>query len=160
MSKFRQTCSALKKNSAGSPRTATGLDNVAAVRAAIERSPRRSARKHAIALQLSERSVRRILHRDLKMHPYKMVIAQEMSDRDFETHVTLCHDLLRNVPRTAVLLFSDEAHFHLSGTVNKQNFRYWSQNNPREVHQRPLHSPKVTVWCTIFEFGVWGPYFF
>jgi hypothetical protein len=29
-----------------------------------------------------------------------------------------------------------------------------------EVHQRQLHSPKVTVWCAIFEFGVWSPYFF
>jgi hypothetical protein len=55
---------------------------------------------------------------------------------------------------------SDEAHFHLSGTVNKQNFRYWSHSNPWELHQRPLHSPKVTVWCAIFEFGMWGPYFF
>ena len=44
--------------------------------------------------------------------------------------------------------------------VNKQNFRYWSQNNPRELHQRPLHSPKVTVWCAMGSFGVWGPYFF
>jgi hypothetical protein len=33
-------------------------------------------------------------------------------------------------------------------------------NNPRELHQRSLHSPKITVWCVIFEFGVWGPYFF
>jgi hypothetical protein len=24
----------------------------------------------------------------------------------------------------------------------------------------PLHSPKVTVWCAIFEFGVQGLYFF
>jgi hypothetical protein len=39
-------------------------------------------------------------------------------------------------------------------------FWYWSHNNLRELHQRPLHSPKVTVWCAIFDFGVWGPYFF
>ena len=44
--------------------------------------------------------------------------------------------------------------------VNKQNFRYWSQNNPRELHQRPLHTPKVTVWCAMGSFEVWGPYFF
>jgi hypothetical protein len=25
---------------------------------------------------------------------------------------------------------SEEAHFYLSGFVNKQNFRYWSQANP------------------------------
>ena len=101
VSNFRQTSSAPKKNSPGRPQTATELDNVAAVRAAIERSPRRSVRKHAIALQLSERRVRRMLHRDLKMHPYKMVIAQELSDRDFETRVTLCQDL----PTFLALLF-------------------------------------------------------
>ena len=41
-----------------------------------------------------------------------------------------------------------------------QNFRYWAQENPRELHQRPLHSAKVTVWCAISKFGVIGPYFF
>jgi hypothetical protein len=32
-------------------------------------------------------------------------------------------------------------------------------HNPRELHQRPLHSPSVTVWCASFEFGMWDPYF-
>lgn len=160
VSNFRQTSSALKRKSTGRPRTATGLENVAAVRTSIEQSPRRSARKHAAALHLSDRSVRRILHQELKMHPYKIVVTQELFPRDLETRTTLCRDLLRNVPRTDVMLFTDEAHFHLSGTVNKQNFRYWSEHNPQELHQRPLHSPKVTVWCAIFAYGVWGPYFF
>ena len=71
MSNFRHTSSALKKNSPGRPRTATGPDNVAAVRAAIERSPRPSARKHAIALQLSECSVRRCFTGISKCAPTK-----------------------------------------------------------------------------------------
>jgi hypothetical protein len=50
--------------------------------------------------------------------------------------------------------------FHLSGTANKQNFRYWDAENPRELHARPLHSPKVTVSCTLSSIGVIGPYFF
>jgi hypothetical protein len=50
--------------------------------------------------------------------------------------------------------------FHLSGTVNKQNFRYWAAENPPELHARPLHSPKVTVWRTLSSIGVIGPYFF
>jgi len=54
---------------------------------------------------------------------------------------------------------SDEAHFHLDGFVNKQNFRYWSEENPRQLYQRPLHSDKVTVWCAISHYGIIGPYF-
>jgi hypothetical protein len=29
-----------------------------------------------------------------------------------------------------------------------------------ELPQRPLKSPRVTVWCETFKFRVWGPYFF
>jgi hypothetical protein len=49
---------------------------------------------------------------------------------------------------------------HLSGTVNKQNFRNWAAENLRELHARPLHSPKVSVWCTLSSIGVIEPYFF
>jgi hypothetical protein len=49
--------------------------------------------------------------------------------------------------------------FHLSGTVNKQNFRYWAAENPPELHVRPLHSAKVTVWCTLSSIGVIESYF-
>ena len=94
------------------------------------------------------------------MHPYKMMLAQELSERDWETRQTLCQEVQQHVPRAAVVLFSDEAHFHLCGTVNKQNFRYWAVDNHRELHERPLHSPHVTDWCAIAEFGVWGLYFF
>jgi hypothetical protein len=45
------------------------------------------------------------------------------------------------------LLMSDEVHFNLSGFVNKQNFRYWSASNPKEIYEGPLHSFKVKVWC-------------
>jgi len=57
-------------------------------------------------------------------------------------------------------LMTDEAHFHLSGYVNKQNYRYWAPENPQELHQRPLHSERLTVWCGIASFRVLGPYFF
>ena len=49
---------------------------------AIVKSPRRSARKHSAATGLSDHSVRRILHKDLNFHPYKIAIVQELSDRD------------------------------------------------------------------------------
>ena len=53
------------------------------------------------------------------------MVAVEFLERDHEIRVVCCKDILENVPADAVLIASDEAHFSLSGFVNKQNFRYW-----------------------------------
>lgn len=58
------------------------------------------------------------------------------------------------------IILSDEAHFHLSGYVNKQNCRIWGSENPREMVEQPLHPQRVTVWCGFWSGGVIGPYFF
>ena len=62
-------------------------ENVGAVRAAFEQSPKRSARKHGIALSMSNRSLRRIMHKDIKFHPYNMMIVQELMPPDFQNRV-------------------------------------------------------------------------
>lgn len=53
---------------------------------------------------------------------------------------------------------SEDAHFELSGKLNKQNFWYWSTENPKQIHQHPLHSENVTVSCRVTLFGIIGPY--
>ena len=55
---------------------------------------------------------------------------------------------------------TDEANFYLCGNVNFQNCRYRTTKNPRDTHQRTLHSEKVIVWCGVASFRVIGPYFF
>jgi hypothetical protein len=107
-----------------------------------------------MALGISSWSLRRILH------PYKMMLAQELSERDHANRRAISAEILEQIPAAAVLLSSDEAHFHVSGAINKQNFRYWAERNPRDLQERPLHSPRVTVWCAVADFGVIGPYFF
>ena len=77
-----------------------------------------------------------------------------------ERAARFCRGMIETLPHDAVVFFSDEAHFHLSGCVNKQNFRYWSENNPRVIHQKPLHSDRATVWCAVSRMGIIGPYFF
>jgi len=57
----------------------------------------------------------------------------------------------------STVLMADEACFHLSGYVNKQNYRYWAPENPHELHQRLLHGERLTVWHRIASFGVLGP---
>jgi hypothetical protein len=63
-------------------RTLRSPQNIEAVRQSFIRSPRGSARKHFVALGISDRRVRRILHKDLNFRSYKMVVVQELSDSD------------------------------------------------------------------------------
>jgi hypothetical protein len=55
----------------GRPRNFKSPEYVQRVRASIEQSTRHSARKHTAAWGISDRTVRRILHADLRMHPTK-----------------------------------------------------------------------------------------
>lgn len=157
---LRATGSALPRKPLGRPRSVRTPENIAVVRASVEQSPSRSARKHAAALRMSDRSVRRILHAELHFHPYKIMVTHELNERDFQRRRSSCQEILQAVLPEGIVWSSDEAHFHLSGTVNKQNFRYWSATNPKELHQKPLHSPKVTVWCAVSRLGIIGPYFY
>ena len=92
----------------------------------ISCSPRRSACKHAQALCMSDRSVRRSLRIDLSLHPYKLQLVYALSNRDREMHLQFrCQSveiLTENPDLLNKLLMSDETHFHLHGTVNKLNF--------------------------------------
>jgi hypothetical protein len=90
-----------------------------------------------------------------------MMLGQELSERDHANRRAIIAEILEQVPAAAVLLSSDEAHFHISRAVNKQNFRYRAECNPHELPRTTApHSPCVTVWCAVADFGVIGPYFF
>jgi hypothetical protein len=40
---------------------------------------------------------------------------------------------------------SDEAYFHLSGTLNNHNYRIWSDSDPNYVIEQPLKPSKVLL---------------
>jgi hypothetical protein len=134
-------------------RTLRSPQKLEAVRQSFIRSPRLSARRHSVGLQISDRSVRGILNKDLNFHPYKMVVVQESSDRDMANHSTVAESLFGTLSDDIIIFATDEAHFHLSGCINKQNFRYWAGENPRQLRQRPLHIARVTAWCGVANFG-------
>jgi hypothetical protein len=69
---FRMSASAIKKKPRDSVCTVRSPQNIEAVRQSFIRSPRRSARRYSVALGLSDRSVRRILHKDLTLHLYEL----------------------------------------------------------------------------------------
>jgi hypothetical protein len=79
-------------------------------RAAILRSPRKSARRHSRALGISDRSFRRILHQDFNFHPYKLQIAHELKPQDLVARKQFCTtmcDLLRENPQIRAMWFCE-----------------------------------------------------
>jgi len=159
---FRETASAAKRKPPGrqpSLRTPENIEQVC--RAAFVRSSRWSASRNAIALRTSDHTVWRILHEDLNFHPYKMVMVQAINYQDTVNWKTVCEVLLNALDNNHSnhVLMTDEANFHLCDNVNSQNCRYWATENPCNIHQKPLHSEKVIVWCGVASFGVIDPIF-
>lgn len=158
--KFEETGSTLNKRVPGRRRSARTDENIERVRASVRQQPNLSTRKRAAALNVTRSSVLRILHKDLHMHPYKIQLVHELKPTDPANRLLFANEMMNRFPAVDNILFSDEAHFHLNGHVNTQNCRYWCRENPKKKHQRPLHSPKVTVWGAMSASGIIGPFFF
>ena len=43
------------------------------------------------------------------------------------------------------LIFSDGAHVHFSGYVNKKNCRIWAPETPRVIVEKHLHSTRLII---------------
>lgn len=90
-------------------------------------------------------------------------MAEQLQPADFNSRKTVAREmlaLLKDSPHVLKdLLFTDEIHFHLSGFINRQNMRYWAPNNPYKIVEKPLHIPKMTVWCAVGMNGIIGSYF-
>lgn len=158
--KFEATGSTLNEPHSGRTRTTREPVNVERVRESIREQPRLSTRKRASVLNLPRTSLNRILHKDLHLHPYKIQIVQALKPSDHAQRLKFADEMLEKFSSFNNILFSDEAHFHLNGYVNRQNCRYWSDTNPKLKHEKPLHSPKVTVWAALSGRGIIGPYFY
>ena len=161
MHNFRTTASFTKKKQGGSAQRSELRKTLRPCRMLLSRAHVDLQYAMRKALRLSDTTVRRILHQDLNFHPYKLMLVQELNQQDFG-RTTFAETMLQMFKEDPdlVILTSDEAHFHLNGSVNKQNFRYWSMINPRQVHEQPLHCDRVTVWAVVAKFGLIGTHFF
>ena len=134
--------------------------NVEAVRAALLRSPGKSTRKAAAQLGISRRSVQRILKLDLHLYPYKITVLPKLTAANKHQRLAFAEWAVNQDVLLNNVWFSDEAHFHLDGVVNKQNVRFWAFENPHVLHEKVHHAPRITVWAAISSHGIIGPFFF
>ncbi|GFX16657.1 transposable element tc3 transposase [Trichonephila clavipes] len=125
---------------------------------------RASARRVAEALDLPRSTVQKIMRNILHYYPYKVQFVQELLPHDIETRHLFSLQFLARLEVDPEwpwnILWTDEAHFHLDGSVNTHNCRIWETDNPHSTLRVPLHSPKVTVWCGFSASFILGLYFF
>lgn len=123
-----------------------------------------SARAVSRETGYSYSTVRKVLRNIMHYFPYKIHHTQQLLDRDKPQRLSFAVSFLNRMTVDLSwpwnILWSDEAHFYLNGTVNTQNCRIWAQENPRMHTEIPLHSPKVTVWCGFTATFILGPFFF
>ncbi|GFU63886.1 uncharacterized protein TNCV_2313921 [Trichonephila clavipes] len=108
-----------------------------------------SFRLVAEALELPRSTIQKIMRNILRYYPYKLQLVQELLPHDFETRYLFSLQFLARLEIDPEwlwnILWTDEAHFHLDGSVNTHTCRIWESDNPHSTLQVPLHSPKVTV---------------
>lgn len=162
--KFEESGSVADNKSPGRPRSGRSEANVALVRDSVTVSPKKSYRRRAQEMHMSSATMQRILKKDLHLHAYKVQLTQELKPADHGKRRQFCEWISRmeqeNEGFAKRIIFSDEAHFHLNGFVNKQNCRIWGSENPRVIQEREMHPQRVTVWCGIWSGGLIGPFFF
>lgn len=95
-------------------------------------------------------TVQRALKQRLAMHPYHVHLLHEMKETDFPARVEFAEWFLEKMDEENFqerVLWTDEAHFHLDGTLSNHNCIIWAKENPGIFTTKSLHPQRVTVWC-------------
>ena len=135
---FMETGSILDRKRSGRP--SIDEKTVDAVRVAFHRSPRKSIRVASNELAIPRSTVHKVLHKQLRLHTYKLQIVQALKPDDHSRRAAFAEEVFQRIDDDNVYLnsviFSDEATFYASGKINKHNIRIWGSENPCEVVEK------------------------
>ena len=153
-------------NMKGSKRGRKKMDTEKIERVAghFDATPKCSIRQASQVLGYKKSSVHNIVKHELKLYPYKISVHHALKETDKTLRVNFAETILDRIALDEDYLsricFSDEATFHVSGTVHRHNVRIWGKEHPREFQEFTPHSPKINVWCGLTKDRVVGPFFF
>ena len=94
-------------------------------------------------------SVFRILHGVLQLYPYKLQLHQQLPPDDVAKRMAFSNWALsgfeENPQWLLSILWTDEAHFSLHGTVNTHSCKIRAKENPHAYTEETLNARRVTV---------------
>lgn len=156
--KFELTGNVADKPRSGRSSSINSERNQVAVSATLRQNPQQSTRKLSRELDISQRSIVRIIKK-LGLKVWRPRLLQELHEDDFDRRMQFCEefDVLFNYKH---VIWTDEAIFKLNGQVNRHNCVYYSDENPHQTFTKSVNSPSIMVWAGICSTQVIGPFFF
>lgn len=161
--KFNNTGSICNASKAGRPVTITTPENEMTVAQTYVQSPKKSKKRASIELGIERRSLGRLMKRlRLKMYIPRLThgLLEDDPDRRLQFCEIMLNEELHGTGIISKIVWSDEAHFKLSGAVNRYNCVYYSPDNLHVTIEEQLNQPGVTVWASLSCKGVIGPVIF
>ena len=144
---MKETGILIDKPKRDKPKTVRTPENIVAVAESVYEAPSASINRRLQQLNISEISLKRIVHKDLGMTPKKVQLVQELKPID--------HPMRFRFAKWATywrcrfwqkkIIFSDEAYFDLGGYVDKQNCLIWDLENMHAYIEKPTHPKQVTI---------------
>lgn len=110
-------------------------DFVSRLQDMVDEDPGVSMRSLAVRLNVSEWTVRKAVHEDLRCRSYVLKVKQMLSPQLKERRLAKCHLLLSSLKHEAagrLRFFSDEKIFTVDAKVNRRNDR-WIASDPSDV---------------------------
>ena len=166
--KYEEHGTSLNRNKGNSGRRCTGRSeqNIAAVRQQLQQHPRgTSSRRNGLGLPSA--TFNRITRLDLHMHPYRVHIRHQLTERNFPRRLEFSRWLIARTNRDAHflrnLVIGDETGFGMDGKVNSHNVTEYAPagHPPQANFDVNMSREKWTVWVGLCGSGqVIGPFFF
>ena len=162
--KFNETGNLNDKTRSGRPSLSSDPTTQQTILRSLENNPSKSVRKISYETNISKSLVHKVLTAQLHYYPYKPHYVEAIKPIDLETRRLFAERTLALLAASPEVLsnidFSDESIFRLVDTINSQNTRIWSEENPNFTVEKPGHCEGTMVWCAISKHGLIGPYFF
>lgn len=159
------TCLNVNKGRSGRRRTARTQHNINLVRQSLLQNGRRSSRRNGVGLDRN--TFLRIVHNDIKFHPYVLIKRKKLKPEDPARRLQFCNRFVNTVANDAnflnKLIVSDEAVFSLNSEVNTRNvinYAPFGQGHPEDHYVEFEQGPdKIMVWVGMMRNGtIFGPH--
>ena len=154
--KFKKTANTENLKSPGRPATAVNDQNVEKVRELIKSDETLSIKQISEKTGISTKAVWIILRERLNLYPYKPHCVHPLTEDHKQRRLEFCSWLLQqsdNFPQKVI--FSDEKKFQERSDPNRQNVRYWGEEDPNvRVENRIQGGKSLMCWAALIDGSV------